>query len=407
MSPPIGAASRAALTPETAACGSPLGAKQVQATYLPRTAFSRELEASVDAYFESTGQARRDVPRMYLKTAVMFAWLAGSYLTLLFVVSSPAQAVAGAILLGMAMAGVGFNVQHDGGHGAFSRRPWVNKLAALSLDLLGGTAYFWHYKHNVAHHTHPNLEGHDDDVNVGPLGRMTPHQKWRPAYRFQFAYMWLVYALLALEWQISGEFRNLMSKRRIGSTRVPFPCPSEHAIFWAGKVVFFGLAFAVPLMFHPLHHVLGVYVIAAATLGLVLATVFQLAHCTEEAQFRVLTAESSSVQRPWAEHQVETTVDFGRSNRLLTWYLGGLNFQVVHHLFPKICHIHYPALAPIVERVCRAHGVRYFAFPTAWSALRSHVRWLREMGRRPAQPAAEPMATHPAPAVLGPAVGAE
>lgn len=367
--------------------------KPVPATYLPRTAFSRELEAAVDAHFAATGQARRDVPRMYLKSVVMLAWLAGSYLTLLFVVSTAAQAVAGAILLGLAMAGVGFNIQHDGGHSAYSRRPWVNKLAALSLDLLGGTAYFWHFKHNIAHHTHPNVEGHDDDVNVGPLGRMTPHQKWRPPYRYQCAYMWLIYALLALEWQISGEFRNLIGKRRIGSTRVPFPCLREHAIFWAGKVVFFGLAFVVPLTIHPVSRVLGVYVIAAATLGLVLATVFQLAHCTEEAQFRVLASGCSSVQRPWAEHQVETTVDFARTNRLLAWYLGGLNFQVVHHLFPRICHVHYPALAPIVEQVCRTHGVKYFAFPTARAAFRSHVRWLRVMGRRPA-PAA-PVARGP------------
>jgi len=198
--------------------------------------------------------------------------------------------------------------------------------------------------------------------------------------------MWVVYSLLALEWQISGEFRNLIGKRRIGSTRVPFPCRREHFIFWAGKVVFFGLAFVVPLTLHPLHRVLGVYVIAAATLGLVLATVFQLAHCTEEVQFRALAAGSSSVQRPWAEHQVETTADFARTNGLLTWYLGGLNFQVVHHLFPKICHVHYPALAPIVEKACRAHGVKYFAFPTARAAFRSHVRWLRLMGRRPNLP---------------------
>lgn len=357
-------------------------------TYLPRNAFGTALNAAVDAYFDATGLSRRDVPRMYLKSAVMFLWLWGAYLVLLFVVSTPLQAVAAAVALGLAMAGVGFNVQHDGGHGAYSRRPWVNKAAALSLDLLGGTAYFWHFKHNIAHHTHTNMAGHDDDVNVGPLGRMTPHQPWRPPYRFQVAYMWLVYALLALEWQISGEFRNLLMQRRVGSTRVPFPPPREQAIFWVGKVVFFGLAFVVPLQFHSLGHVVGVYVIAAATLGLVLATVFQLAHCSGATHFSA-PPTTEPVQRSWAEHQVETTVDFGRSNRVLSWYVGGLNFQIEHHLFPRICHVRYPALAPIVERVCQAHGVRYVAFPTATAALRAHVRWLWLMGRKPdASPAA-------------------
>jgi linoleoyl-CoA desaturase len=365
-----------------------MSSKAVVATYLPKTDFSRELEARVDQYFDSTGRSRRDVPRMYLKTAVMMVWLCVSYLLLMFVVTTTWQAVALAIALGMAMAGVGFNVQHDGGHGGYSSRPWVNKMMALSLDLLGGTAYFWHYKHNIAHHTHPNVEGHDDDINLGVLGRVSPYQKWRPYHQFQFIYLWAIYSLLALEWQTTGEFRNLLSKRMIGSTRVPFPRGREQVIFWVGKVTFFGLAFVLPLLMHPIGHVIGVYAIAASTLGLVLATVFQLAHCSDEAQFRGVGPESTSVARPWAEHQVETAVDFGRPNRLLGWYLGGLNFQIEHHLFPKICHVHYRALAPIVEDVCRSNGVRYFAFPTARAAFRSHVRWLRVMGRRPEQPSA-------------------
>ena len=363
--------------------------KTATATYLPKTPFARQLEEQVDHYFESTGQKRRDVPRMYLKTAIMLAWLALSYLALMFVVTTPWQAVLGALSLGLAMAGVGFNVQHDGGHGAYSDRPWLNQAMALSLDLLGGTAYFWHYKHNVAHHTHPNVEGHDDDINLGILGRVSPYQKWHSLHRFQHLYLWAIYALLALEWQTTGEFRNLISKRHVGSTRVPFPRGRELFIFWAGKAVFFSLAFGFPLWRHSFGQVIGVYVIAAATLGLVLATVFQLAHCSDRAQFRKPLLGGTSVERPWAEHQVETAVDFGRSSRVLCWYLGGLNFQVVHHLFPKICHIHYPALAPIVEQVCAIHGVNYFAFPTARAAFRSHVRWLRIMGRNPAHSPAE------------------
>ena len=128
---------------------------------------------------------------------------------------------------------------------------------------------------------------------------------------------------------------------------------------------------------------LGCYLLAAVSLGLVLATVFQLAHCTQAAQFRTVTAQCPSVPRPWAEHQVETTVDFARDSRVLNWYLGGLNFQIEHHLFPKICHVHYRALAPIVEQVCRQHGVRYFAYPTVATAFASHVRWLSQMARRP------------------------
>jgi linoleoyl-CoA desaturase len=354
------------------------------ATYLPRTAFAGDVQARVKEHFRLTGNRERDLPRMYLKTAVMMLWLGGSYAALVFLASSTATVVAAAISLGLAMAGVGFNVQHDGNHGAYSNRPWVNKVMSLSLDLMGGTAYYWHFKHNVAHHTHTNVSGHDDDINAGPLGRLSPHQRWYAAHRFQHFYFWGVYALLALEWQLTGEFRNLTTRRSIGSTKVPSPPPREVVIFWVGKVVFFGLAFALPLTRHPVLNVLGAYLVTTMTLGLVLAVVFQLAHCSADVDFRAVTDDDRVVRRSWAEHQVETTMDFGRGNRLLSWYVGGLNFQIEHHLFPTICHLNYPALAPIVEQTCRDHGVRYVAHGTFRSALAAHVRWLRLMGRKPA-----------------------
>jgi linoleoyl-CoA desaturase len=362
-------------------------APMLTATYLPRTDFARELHERVDLYFASSGKPRRDVPSAYLKAGIMMLWLFGSYLVLVFGVSTAWQAVPAAVSLGLAMAGVGFNVQHDGNHGAFSHRPWVNRLMALSLDLLGGSAYFWHFKHNVAHHTHPNIEGQDDDISLGILGRVSPFQRWYPHHRFQAIYIWPLYALFALQWQLGGEIRNLLFKRWVGSTRLPTPRGKELVIFWVGKVVFLGLAFGLPMALHPVGSVLALYAISAMVLGLVLAIVFQLAHCVDTTTFRGVTAASRLVPRPWAQHQVDTTVDFAQGNRLLTWYLGGLNFQIEHHLFPRICHVHYPALAPIVEEVCGAHGVRYLVYPTLWAAIRSHARLLQVMGRPPsAQP---------------------
>ena len=329
---------------------------------------------------------------MYLKTAVILAWLTGSYLLLLFVVTEPWQAVLGAVSLGLAKAAVGFNIQHDGNHGAYSSRPWVNRMMALSLDLLGGTAYFWHFKHNIAHHTHPNIADQDDDISLGILGRISPYQKWYPPHRFQVLYIWIIYSVFAMQWQLGGEFRNLFAKRWFGNTHVPAPRGMELVIFWAGKVVFFFLAFGLPLMFHSVGHVLGVYAICAVTLGLVLALTFQIAHCSDASQFRApITPGNHVVPRSWVEHQVDTTVDFCRENRLLAWYLGGLNFQIEHHLFPKICHVHYPALAPIVEEVCRAHGLRYFSHPSLWAAVGSHLRQLHEMGKRPVPVEAQPL----------------
>jgi linoleoyl-CoA desaturase len=349
---------------------------------LPRGAFSVELRERVDLYFSNGKLGKRDAPALYRKTAVVLAWCGLSYAGML---ATPGlgPGIALSVSLGLAMAAIGFNVMHDGSHGAYSSRPWINHLTARSLDLLGGSAYFWRFKHVIAHHTYTNISGQDDDLTLANLGRLSPHVPWRRPFRFQHLYVWALYALLAIEWQTTGEIRSLLFARKIGLTSVPFPGRREHVLFWTGKLVFFGLAFAIPLFFHPWWHVLACYAVAAVTLGFVLAVVFQLAHCVEEAHFERPTVDGAVVDKEWAAHQAEATVDFAPHNRLLTWYLGGLNYQIEHHLFPGICHIHYPALAPLVDEVCRKHGVRYFSHRTIGAALRSHVRWLRKMGRQP------------------------
>ena len=350
------------------------------ATYLPRAQFSIELRERVDEYFSSHHLSKRDVPAMYLKTGTVFAWCGLSYWGLL-ATSTTWQGIVLSISLGLAMAAIGFNVMHDGNHGAYSRHRWVNGLMSRSMDLLGGSAYFWRFKHNIAHHTYTNISGQDDDLGLGQFGRLSPHDPWRPFFRFQHLYVWFLYALLAVEWQTSGEFRNLLWKRRIGLTSVPFPGRVEHLLFWLGKAIFFGLAFALPLFFHPLGHVLACYAISAVTLGAMMALVFQLAHCVEEAHFEPPTIDHAVVEKEWASHQAEATADFAPGSSLVTWYVGGLNYQIEHHLFPGICHMHYPALAPLVASVCRKYGIRHFTYPTVRSAIRSHVRWLRTMGR--------------------------
>jgi linoleoyl-CoA desaturase len=356
----------------------------VALTYRASTGFRTDLETRVAAYFDDNRLSRRDSPRMYMKTAALFAWLSASYVGLVFYAHAWWQALPLAAALGLAMAGIGFNVQHDGNHGAYSRRPWVNKVMALSLNLLGGNAYFWHFKHNIAHHSFPNISGSDDDIYLGPFGRLSPHDRRYPFHRFQHLYIWFLYAMLSIEWQLSGDFRS-MAKPGIGDTPVARPRGWEQVYFWAGKALFLTLAFAVPLTRHGLGAVIGVYLFSGAVLGLTLATVFQLAHCVQEAAFRFPEAGSRRIEREWSAHQVEASVDFARDSRILTWYLGGLNFQIEHHLFPKICHVHYPAITHIVEQTCADHGIQHRSHPTLRAALRSHVRLLKQLGAAPAQ----------------------
>ena len=317
---------------------------------------------------------------MYAKTIFLLVWLGASYAGLVWGATSWWQAVPLAISLALAMAGIGFNVQHDGNHGAYSHHPALNRAAALSLNLLGGDAYFWRYKHNIAHHTYPNISGADNDIYMGRLARLSPHDPRYRFHRIQHIYVWVLYSLLAVKWQLVDDFRSMI-RPGVADTHVPRPRGWDQVSFWVGKACFLTLAFVIPLLTgHRLADVLALYLLTMAVLGLTLATVFQLAHCVEEATFPIPAAGSRCIEREWMVHQIETAVDFARGNWFLTWYLGGLNYQIEHHLFPKICHVHYPALSPIVEETCRKHGIRHQSHRTMRRALRSHVRWLRHLG---------------------------
>src|SRR6185369_3111568 len=178
--------------------------------------------------------------------------------------------------------------------------------------------------------------------------RLTPHQRRYWFHRWQQFYLWPLYGLLAINWHLEGDFRDLIT-RRVGEHRVPRPKGRELIIFLAGKAIFITLAFGIPLLWHPVWVVALFYTIAALVLGMVLSVVFQLAHCVEQAEFPLPRAESGRIENAWAIHQVETTVDFARRSRVAAWLLGGLNFQIEHHLFPRICHINYPAISKVVE----------------------------------------------------------
>ena len=251
--------------------------------------FIRELRKRVDAYFETTGYSRRDCPQMYFKTASILAWLIGSYVLLLFVVTSWGLVIPLAVILGLSLAAVGFNIQHDGAHKAYSDRRWVNKMMALTLDLIGGSSYLWDWKHNSIHHTYTNINGHDDDINLGWLGRLSPEQKWLPFHRLQGIYLWLLYGFLAIKWHLYDDFHQI-AVGRIGEHKITRPQGKELCIFIGGKVIFLSLAFVIPALLHPIWAVLIVYAIAAFVSGLVLSIVFQLAHCVPQADFPVPVA---------------------------------------------------------------------------------------------------------------------
>jgi len=356
---------------------------QSRLTFRRDNIFQKELRRRVDDYFRDSNRSHRDCPAMYLKTAIILAAFGGSYSLLVFAAQSWWQALLLAVLLGLSMAAIGFNIEHDGSHHSYSNHAWINRLAAMTMDLIGASSYIWHWKHVVVHHTYVNITGHDADIDISFFGRLTPHQKRFKLHRWQHFYLWPLYGLNVIKWHLYDDFRDVILGR-IGPTRMPRPKRWELVGFLGGKMLFMTLAFGLPLLVHPLWMVLLFYVLTAGLAGVVVSVVFQLAHCVEEAEFPLPQENSGSMENAWAVHQVETTVNFSRRSKVVSWLLGGLNFQIEHHLFPRICHVNYPAISKLVEQTCRDFGVRYGEHVSFPAGLSSHFRWLRRMGAQTA-----------------------
>ena len=341
-----------------------------------RRPFHADLKRRVEEYFEGGARSRHGGWAMTFKSAAMLAWLAASYALVMFTHVRGWEAALLSVSVGLAMAGVGFSVMHDANHGSTSSSARTNGILSFTLDLIGGSSFHWRRKHNVLHHTYTNISALDPDLEGGGLLlRLAPWQPRQGQHRFQHLYVWLLYGLFPLKWWFVDDIRELITGR-IGGHQ--FPPARGLALLGAlaGKALFVSWVFVLPAVFHPSWALLPLWGLGIFALGNVLAAVFQLAHCVGEAEF----VGGGPIETDWAEHQVATTVDFAPSNAVLGWYLGGLNFQVEHHLFPRVCHVHYPALARIVEETCRTHGLRYRCEPTLRSALAANWRWLRGMG---------------------------
>ena len=351
-----------------------------KATFKTGGAFLRDTRAEVERLL-STPQARtRGARQLYLKAPISVGLIVVSWAVLLF--AHPDVVVVALCLTGLGVGAtlVAFCVQHDANHGSYFKSRRYNHLVGWTADaLLGFSSYAWRVKHNVAHHTYTNVDGYDDDIEKTPFARFSPIQPTRPWYRFQHLYVWPFYTLMGIRWQTLGDL-NSIRQGAIGKSIVRFPTGWTLAGLVGGKLFYIGWAIVLPLLFYPWWVVATVYVGLSMAGSFVMAITFQLAHCVEEASF-ASPADLAADGRVWAVHEVETTVDFCPRNKLLTWGLGGLNYQIEHHLFPRLPHTLYPEIAPIVQRNCLRHGVRYTVQPSLRLALRSHFRHLRVLGR--------------------------
>ena len=350
--------------------------------------FQKTLNERVEAYLRENRLPGRDVPAMYLKSAVVLGWWLATYLLLLLGHFPSWVNILLCVVWALAIAAVGFNVMHDANHSGYSNNPRINKLFSLSAEMLGMSGFRWRTKHNVWHHTYTNIAGFDDDVETFGLMRLTPRVPWKPLYRAQLWYFPAIYSLTAFDFYLR-DFMMVLVGKSDANHIYPKMRAGDQLTFWGGKLFFVAIMFALPLLVFPWWQVLIGFTLVTLTVGVVISVVFQLAHINGAAEFPDPVGSPQHIDNEWAIHQVETTADFAPRNKLLNFYIGGLNYQIEHHLLPHICHLNYPRLAPIVRATCEEFGIRYSCFETWREAFAGHLRELSLLGRQsgPAQAA--------------------
>ncbi len=349
------------------------------------TSLQRELRAGVDAYFKTTGRSRYANGAMALKTAFFLLSAAAIGGVLISGVLPFALALPLCLVLGAFLAGIGFNVGHDAIHGAWSPRPWVNRLLGYCFDLIGASSAMWAKAHNVMHHTYTNISGVDSDLEPGPWLLFYEHPQPRWFHRFQHWFCTPLYALTTVMWILKKDAAQALTPDLRTGKR---SSPREIAALVAWKLVHVALFLVLPwaVSGYAWWQVAVGYLAMHAVTGATLAIVFQLAHVVEGVELEPRDAPPR--RYPWAEHQLRTTADFAPDSAAVAFYCGGLNRQIEHHLFARICHIHYPALAPIVREVAARHGIPYVQNPSLLAAFASHLRMMKRFGRPPATAAA-------------------
>ncbi|WKZ67646.1 MAG: acyl-CoA desaturase [Flavobacteriales bacterium] len=357
--------------------------QQGQVKFVPkdRSAFHATLRQRVDEHFRTTGRSRHANAAMIVKTVVLLTMYLAPFVLLLTLQPGAGASIALWAIMGFGLAGIGMSVMHDANHGAYSANERVNWWLGHTLNLLGGSTHNWKLQHNILHHTYTNITHVDDDIADRLVLKFSPHTGKRWYHRFQWLYATLFYGLLTLYWVVAKDFVQFKQYAARGVMAGSASAKRSALLRIIGlKVVYLALVIGLPLALGLpwLQVVLG-FLLMHFIAGAILTLVFQLAH-TVEGTDHPLPDAHGVIADDWAAHQLRTTVDFSPGNGLLSWYVGGLNYQIEHHLFPRIAHVHYPDIAPIVERTAREFGLPYMVNPTLLSALRSHFALMRRIG---------------------------
>jgi linoleoyl-CoA desaturase len=343
--------------------------------------FFTTLRSKVDNYFKENNYSKSGGSQILTKAIIMLSIYFIPYFIILFAGLNNIQNLILCVVMGIGVAGTGMSVMHDAIHGSFSENKLMNKIFGASIYFLGGNAYNWEVQHNQLHHTYTNIHDLDEDITGKFLLRLNVEEKKKPIHRFQHAYAFLLYSLMTISflWKDFKEIKLFNSLAKDGIVK-SFPT-KELIILIATKILYIVFIMVIPMSV--LHIGFGTwflgFIAMHMTSGLILSTIFQLAHVVEDAA-QPIPDENSCVQNAWAVHQLRTTANFSGKSELLSWYIGGLDYQIEHHLFPKISHIYYKDLSKIVAETAKEFNLMYNSKGSFMNALHSHIQMLKKLG---------------------------
>jgi len=348
--------------------------------------FTVTLNKRVNDYFKKNKVARHGNSEMVFKTIFMFALYLIPYgLIVSSTVTNMWMLILLVVTMSFGVAGIGLSVMHDANHGAYSKRPWINTAIGYSLNFVGANAFNWKIQHNVMHHTYTNVLELDEDITPRGVLRLSPHTTWKKIHKYQYIYAWFLYGLLTIIWLTLKDFVRIVKYQKNGlAKKQKANISREWLILIGSKLVFVGYIFVIPVLTTTLlwWQVLIGIVLMHYIAGFILAIIFQPAHVIDGTEYP-MPDEDNLFENNWAVHQLRTTTNFGNKSRWFSWYVGGLNFQIEHHLFPNICHVHYRKISAIVKSTAQEFNLPYKSVETFVGALQSHVKLLKQLGVKP------------------------
>ena len=344
--------------------------------------FYKTLQKRVRTYFKDNNITRYGNFSMVLKSVVMIAMYFVPFILLLTVVNSVWLSLLMWVLMAIGVSGIGVAIMHDASHGAYSKHKFINTFLGGLISVAGGSDTVWNIQHNVLHHTFTNVTGMDEDIDPGSILRFSPHEERKPYHKYQYLYAWFLYGLMTISWITLKDFKQVSRYKKIGLTKTNrLSFGKILTIIIVTKVLYYAIFLVLPLIFSPIawyFTVLGFLIMHFIT-GVTLGLIFQTAHVVPTSNYP-MPDESGNIKADWAVSQLFNTSNYAPKSKIFSWFVGGLNFQIEHHLFPNVCHVHYKKISKIVRETAKEYNLPYYSEKTFFRAVKSHALMLKTLG---------------------------